>query len=106
MAPKTVRRMAFSVMRIIGASVLLAERQSGGRGRLGRPWASPLAAHVYLSLARQFGGGLARLGGLSLVAGIAKTPLEANAQVIEVIVARKPTSSCPRSSPAPGPGHS
>lgn len=54
-----------------GASVLLAERQTGGRGRLGRPWTSPLAAHVYLSLARGFGGGLARLGGLSLVAGIA-----------------------------------
>jgi BirA family biotin operon repressor/biotin-[acetyl-CoA-carboxylase] ligase len=53
------------------ASVLLAERQTGGRGRLGRVWASPLAAHVYLSLARRFGGGLARLGGLSLVAGIA-----------------------------------
>lgn len=54
-----------------GADVLLAERQTGGRGRRGRAWASPLAAHVYLSLARQFGGGLARLGGLSLVAGIA-----------------------------------
>jgi BirA family biotin operon repressor/biotin-[acetyl-CoA-carboxylase] ligase len=54
-----------------GASALLAERQTGGRGRLGRAWTSPLAAHVYLSLARQFGGGLARLGGLSLVAGIA-----------------------------------
>lgn len=54
-----------------GAAALLAERQTGGRGRLGRAWASPLAAHVYLSLARQFGGGLARLGGLSLVAGIA-----------------------------------
>ena len=54
-----------------GARVLLAERQTGGRGRLGRAWASPLAAHVYLSLARGFGGGLARLGGLSLVAGVA-----------------------------------
>ncbi|UJB20048.1 MULTISPECIES: bifunctional biotin--[acetyl-CoA-carboxylase] ligase/biotin operon repressor BirA [Lysobacter] len=54
-----------------GAAVLLAERQTGGRGRRGRIWASPLAAHVYLSLARSFGGGLARLGGLSLVAGIA-----------------------------------
>jgi BirA family biotin operon repressor/biotin-[acetyl-CoA-carboxylase] ligase len=49
----------------------LAERQTGGRGRRGRSWASPLAAHLYLSLARQFSGGLARLGGLSLVAGIA-----------------------------------
>jgi BirA family transcriptional regulator, biotin operon repressor / biotin---[acetyl-CoA-carboxylase] ligase len=54
-----------------GCMVLLAERQTGGRGRRGRPWASPLAAHVYLSLARRFEGGLARLGGLSLVAGIA-----------------------------------
>lgn len=54
-----------------GASVLLAERQTGGRGRRGRSWASPLAANLYLSLARAFDGGLARLGGLSLVAGIA-----------------------------------
>ena len=54
-----------------GSAVLLAERQTGGRGRRGRAWASPLAAHVYLSLARRFEGGLARLGGLSLVAGVA-----------------------------------
>lgn len=53
------------------AEVLLAERQTGGRGRRGRTWQSPLAAHVYLSLQRGFEGGLARLGGLSLVAGIA-----------------------------------
>jgi BirA family transcriptional regulator, biotin operon repressor / biotin---[acetyl-CoA-carboxylase] ligase len=51
--------------------VLMAERQTGGRGRRGRIWASPLAAHLYLSVARSFGGGLARLGGLSLVAGVA-----------------------------------
>jgi len=54
-----------------GCAVLLAERQTGGRGRRGRAWASPLGAHVYLSLARRFEGGLGRLGGLSLVAGIA-----------------------------------
>jgi len=54
-----------------GVAVLLAERQTGGRGRRGRGWASPLAANLYLSLARQFDGGLARLGGLSLVAGVA-----------------------------------
>lgn len=53
------------------ALALLAERQTGGRGRRGRLWASPLGAHVYLSLARGFAGGLGRLGGLSLVAGIA-----------------------------------
>ena len=54
-----------------GARVLLAERQTGGRGRRGRAWASPLAAHVYLSMLRGFAGGLSRLGGLSLVAGVA-----------------------------------
>ena len=54
-----------------GATVLFAERQTGGRGRRGRSWASPLAAHASFSVARRFGGGLARLGGLSLVAGVA-----------------------------------
>jgi BirA family transcriptional regulator, biotin operon repressor / biotin---[acetyl-CoA-carboxylase] ligase len=54
-----------------GAAVLLAERQTGGRGRRGSEWASPLAANLYLSIARYYSGGLARLGGLSLVAGIA-----------------------------------
>lgn len=54
-----------------GVAVLLAERQTGGRGRRGRDWTSPLAANLYLSLARMFSGGLARLPGLSLVAGIA-----------------------------------
>ena len=53
------------------ASALLAERQTGGRGRRGRSWVSPLAAHLYLSMSRSFDGGLGRLGGLSLVAGIA-----------------------------------
>ncbi len=56
---------------VAGCLALLAERQTGGRGRRGRAWASPLAAHLYLSLTRSFSGGLARLGGLSLVAGIA-----------------------------------
>lgn len=54
-----------------GCAALLAERQTGGRGRRGRRWESPLAAQVSLSLGRRFAGGLARLGGLSLVAGVA-----------------------------------
>jgi BirA family biotin operon repressor/biotin-[acetyl-CoA-carboxylase] ligase len=54
-----------------GAAVLLAERQTGGRGRRGRSWRAPMAANLTLSLSRQFAGGLARLPGLSLVAGVA-----------------------------------
>ena len=54
-----------------GVEVLLAEQQTGGRGRRGRQWASPIASNLYLSLSRQFSGGLARLGGLSLVVGVA-----------------------------------
>ena len=54
-----------------GIDVLFAERQTGGRGRRGREWSSPLAAHVYVSVLRRFNGGLARLGGLSLAAGVA-----------------------------------
>jgi BirA family transcriptional regulator, biotin operon repressor / biotin---[acetyl-CoA-carboxylase] ligase len=54
-----------------GTAVLLAERQTGGRGRRGRSWSSPLAANLYLSVARRFSGGLARLPGLSLVIGVA-----------------------------------
>ncbi len=54
-----------------GVAVLLAERQTAGRGRRGRAWASPLASNLYLSVARYFSGGLARLSGLSLVAGVA-----------------------------------
>lgn len=54
-----------------GIDALLAEQQTGGRGRHGRLWASPPGSNLYLSLARRFDGGLARLGGLSLVVGIA-----------------------------------
>jgi len=54
-----------------GSAVLLAEHQTAGRGRLGRAWASPPAANLYLSIARRYRGGLARLSGLSLVAGVA-----------------------------------
>lgn len=54
-----------------GTAVLLAERQTDGRGRRGRVWSSPLASHVYLSFSRGFDGGLARLAGLSLAMGVA-----------------------------------
>jgi BirA family biotin operon repressor/biotin-[acetyl-CoA-carboxylase] ligase len=54
-----------------GAEALLVEGQSGGRGRRGREWRSPVASNLYLSVARRYAGGLARLGGLSLAAGVA-----------------------------------
>ncbi|HEY2345397.1 MAG TPA: bifunctional biotin--[acetyl-CoA-carboxylase] ligase/biotin operon repressor BirA [Xanthomonadaceae bacterium] len=54
-----------------GVQALLAESQSAGRGRRGRPWASPLAAHVYLSMQRRFDGGVAALAGLSIAVGVA-----------------------------------
>lgn len=54
-----------------GLAALFAERQEGGRGRHGRAWASPPGANLYLSLARTFAGDFTRLGGLSLVVGVA-----------------------------------
>ncbi|KFL37105.1 bifunctional biotin--[acetyl-CoA-carboxylase] ligase/biotin operon repressor BirA [Arenimonas donghaensis] len=54
-----------------GVQAWLAERQTAGRGRRGRPWASPLAAHVYMSLSRRFDTGVAALQGLSLAVGAA-----------------------------------
>lgn len=50
---------------------LFAERQRQGRGRHGRPWASPLAANLYFSVLHRFDRPMASLGGLSLVAGVA-----------------------------------
>lgn len=54
-----------------GCQILFAERQTGGRGRRGRHWQSPLAGSLAMSVLRAFDGGLARLSGLSLVAGVA-----------------------------------
>lgn len=54
-----------------GVLAWLAERQTAGRGRRGRPWVSPLGAHVYLSLSRRFEAGIGALQGLSLAVGAA-----------------------------------
>jgi BirA family transcriptional regulator, biotin operon repressor / biotin---[acetyl-CoA-carboxylase] ligase len=54
-----------------GIVALFADSQQGGRGRQGRPWTSPPGANLYVSFAQRFSGPLARLGGLSLVVGIA-----------------------------------
>ena len=54
-----------------GLVALFADSQHGGRGRQGRAWTSPPGANLYLSLARMFDGNVARIGGLSLVVGVA-----------------------------------
>lgn len=65
-------------------TLCLAERQSAGRGRLGRNWVSPFGANLYLSLLWRFPFGLVGMGGLSLAAGaaVAETLRAAGAQDI------------------------
>ncbi|MDW5417774.1 biotin--[acetyl-CoA-carboxylase] ligase [Iodobacter sp. CM08] len=52
-------------------SVLAAEWQTAGRGRLGRPWVGSLGGSLLFSLVWRFNGGISRLAGLSLAVGIA-----------------------------------
>ena len=51
--------------------LVLAERQSAGRGRRGRMWISPFAENLYYSLVLRVDGGMRQLEGLSLVVGLA-----------------------------------
>lgn len=48
---------------------LLAEEQTAGRGRLGRPWISPAQQNIYLSLSWYFKKPVAELAGLSITVG-------------------------------------
>ncbi|HEX5363363.1 MAG TPA: biotin--[acetyl-CoA-carboxylase] ligase [Gallionella sp.] len=54
-----------------GGSVVAAELQSAGRGRLGRTWHSGLGNALTFSLLWRFDCGLNALSGLSLVVGVA-----------------------------------
>ena len=51
-------------------SFVLAETQSAGRGRRGRPWLSPPGLNIYLSCLKRFDRGFAGLAGLSLAVGV------------------------------------
>jgi len=53
------------------AAVILAEHQTGGRGRRGRYWHSPFARNIYLSMGWRFEKALSELGCLSLVTALA-----------------------------------
>lgn len=54
-----------------GRCLIMAEHQSGGRGRRGRAWVSPLGHNIYLSMVWPFERGVTALEGLSLVCGLA-----------------------------------
>jgi BirA family biotin operon repressor/biotin-[acetyl-CoA-carboxylase] ligase len=63
-------------LRLVGAGeqaplVVLAERQTSGRGRRGRKWVSPFAENLYYSMVWPVAGGAPQLHGLSLVVGLA-----------------------------------
>ncbi|KPQ01214.1 biotin--[acetyl-CoA-carboxylase] ligase [Marinobacter sp. HL-58] len=51
--------------------VCIADCQTAGRGRRGRPWQSPRGQNLYLSMGLTFQGSFAMLDGLSLVLGVA-----------------------------------
>jgi BirA family biotin operon repressor/biotin-[acetyl-CoA-carboxylase] ligase len=51
--------------------IVLAERQTSGRGRRGRSWVSPFGENLYYSLALQINGDMRQLEGLSLTVGLA-----------------------------------
>jgi BirA family transcriptional regulator, biotin operon repressor / biotin---[acetyl-CoA-carboxylase] ligase len=55
------------------ASVVLAEHQTGGRGRRGRGWIAPPGGAICVSLAWQFADMPADLAALSLVVGLCAT---------------------------------
>lgn len=57
-------------MQLPDRSFVLADGQSGGRGRRGRAWLSPPGSNIYLSCIKHFDAGVAVMAGLSLAIGV------------------------------------
>lgn len=53
-----------------GVKLCLAEMQTAGRGRLGRPWVSPFGENLYFSCQYPFQKDISELAGLSLVVSL------------------------------------
>jgi BirA family biotin operon repressor/biotin-[acetyl-CoA-carboxylase] ligase len=64
--------------------VCTAEKQTAGRGRRGRNWASPYASNIYLSAVWEFDSGASSLEGLSLAVGVAVVDALAKAGIADV----------------------
>ena len=63
--------MARAALGSPSGSTLVAEYQSGGRGRRGRAWLAPLCGGLTFSLLWRFNQGAAQLSSLSLTVGVA-----------------------------------
>ncbi|MFP6851013.1 MAG: bifunctional biotin--[acetyl-CoA-carboxylase] ligase/biotin operon repressor BirA [Pseudomonas sp.] len=62
---------------------VLAERQTGGRGRRGRSWVSPFGENLYYSLVLRIEGGMRQLEGMSLAVGLALLQVVRHFGVVE-----------------------
>ena len=75
------------------AAVVLAENQTGGRGRRGRGWVAPPGGAICLSLAWQYPDMPADLSALSLVVGLERRERAGGARTCPACSSSGPTTS-------------